>query len=154
LPTLRAAILQTLPLAFAAFTAACAFDDGQPTTTMTDDEIRTAPNIRVCNDSNEVQCHARVLVDADGNLRPNATPAGFSPAQLRSFYGITSNGSTTTTVAIVDAFGYPRALQDLQMYRSTFGLPNIVACTTGGAHPCLAVRSQTCTTTLPSANVG
>jgi subtilase family serine protease len=154
LTTLRAAILKAVPFAFAAFTSACAIDDGQPTTTMTDDEIRVAPNIRVCNDGSEVQCHARVLVDEYGNIRANATPAGFGPSDLRSAYGITSMGSTTTTVAIVDAFGYPRALSDLQMYRSTFGLPPIVACTTNGAHPCLAVRSQTCTTTLPRANVG
>src|SRR5579872_4439584 len=143
LPTLHAVILQALPCAFVAFTAACAIDDGQPTTTMTDEEIRTAPNIRVCDDGNEVQCHARVLVTEYGDLRPNATPAGFSPAQLRSFYGITSNGSTATTVAIVDAFAYPRALSDLQNYRSTFGLPAIVACN-GSAHPCLSIVGQTC----------
>jgi subtilase family serine protease len=153
LPTLRAAILQALPCVFAAFTAACAIDDGQPTTTMTDDEIRVAANIRVCDDGNEVQCHARVLVNEFGEIRINAAPAGLSPAQLRSFYGITSNGSTATTVAIVDAFGYPNALRDLQMYRSTFGLPAISACN-GSVHPCLAVRSQTCTTTLPAGNVG
>ncbi len=154
LPTLRAAILRAVPCAFIAFTAACAFNDGQPTTTMTDDEIRTAPNIRVCDDGNEVQCHARVLTDEFGNVRANATPAGFSPAQLRSFYGITSNGSTATTVAIVDAFAYSRALSDLQMYRSTFGLPNIVACTSGGAHPCLAVVGQTCGSPPTTANTG
>ncbi|HEX3765355.1 MAG TPA: S8 family serine peptidase [Kofleriaceae bacterium] len=154
LTTLRSALLQSLPFAFAAFTAACAVDDGQPTTTMTDDEIRTAPNIRVCNDGNEVQCHARVLVDAYGNIRANATPAGFSPAQLRSFYGITSTGSTSTTVAIVDSNGYPNALRDLQMYRSTFGLPAISACSSG-THPCLAVVNQNgAASPLPATNVG
>ncbi|HEX8111912.1 MAG TPA: S8 family serine peptidase [Kofleriaceae bacterium] len=109
--------------------------------------------MRVCNDGSEVQCHARVLVDADGNLRPNATPAGFSPAQLRSFYGITSNGSTSTTVAIVDAFAYPRALSDLQTYRSTFGLPAISACN-GSVHPCFAVVGQTCGSPPATTNLG
>jgi subtilase family serine protease len=130
-------------------------NDDQPTTTMTDDEIRTAPSIRVCGDSpDEVHCHARVLTDEFGQLRPNATPAGFSPAQLRSFYGITSTGSTNTTVAIVDAMGYPNALAHLQNYRSTFGLPAISACSTG-AKPCLAVVNQNCQTTgLPATDVG
>jgi subtilase family serine protease len=138
------------------FASACAMtDDEQPTTTMTEDEIRVAANTRVCdNAADEVQCHARVLVDAFGQIRPNATPAGLSPATLRSFYGITSTGSTSTTVAIVDSNGYPNALKDLQTYRSTFGLPNIVKCTAGGAHPCLAVVNQTGGTSLPAFNLG
>ena len=155
LPKPRTAILKALPFAFVVFTTACAMEENdQPTTSITDDEIRVAANARVCNTGDEVQCHARVLVDSVGRNLTSAAPAGLSPATLRSFYGITSNGSTSTTVAIVDAFGYPNALRDLQMYRSTFGLPSIVACTTGGAHPCLAVRSQTCTTTLPGGNLG
>lgn len=130
-------------------------EDDQPTTTMTDDEIRVADNIRVCDNAAEVQCHARVLVDAFGNIRTNAAPAGLSASQLRSFYGITSSGSTATTVAIVDSNGYPNALRDVQMYRSTFGLPAIVKCTTGGAHPCLAVVNQTgAATPLPATDVG
>ena len=129
--------------------------DDQPTTTMTDEEIRTAPSIRVCADSSdEVHCHARVLTDELGQLRPNATPAGFSPQQLRTFYNITSNGSTGTTVAIVDAMGYPNALRDVQSYRSQFGLPAISACSTG-AHPCLAIVNQNCAASpLPATNVG
>jgi subtilase family serine protease len=149
-------LLKAVPFAFVVFSAGCALsEDDQPTTTMTDDEIRVAGNIRVCSDAAaEVECHARVLVDAFGNIRPNAAPAGLSPATLRSFYGITSNGSTSTTVAIVDSNGYPNALRDLQTYRSTFGLPAIVKCTAGGAHPCLAVVNQTGGTSLPAFNLG
>jgi len=152
----RFSAVKAAPFAFVVFVSACAMtDDEQPTTTMTDDEIRVSANARVCDSpADEVQCHARVLVDAFGNLRPNATPAGLSPATLRSFYGITSTGSTSTTVAIVDSNGYPNALKDLQTYRSTFGLPAIVNCTTGGAHPCLAVVNQTGGTSLPAFNLG
>ncbi|HEX4421709.1 MAG TPA: hypothetical protein VH165_27550 [Kofleriaceae bacterium] len=122
---------------------------------MTDDEISVADNIRVCaNAADQVQCHARVLVDAYGDIRTNATPAGLGAATLRSFYGITSNGSTATTVAIVDSNGYPNALRDVQMYRSTFGLPTIVKCAVGGARPCLAVVNQTGGTSLPATDVG
>jgi subtilase family serine protease len=46
---------------------------------------------------------------------------------LRSAYNITGVGNPSTTIAIVDAFGYPTAEADLAVYRSRFGLP---ACTT------------------------
>lgn len=150
----KTATLQALPFAALLCASACAMtDDEQPTTTMTDDEIRVADHVRVCtNAADQVQCHARVLVDAFGDLRPNALPAGFSPATLRSLYGITST-SSTATVAIVDSNGYPNALRDLQTYRSTFGLPAISACSSG-THPCLAVVNQTCGTSLPAFNLG
>ena len=61
----RDSVTKALSFAFVAFTAACALpSDDQPTTTMTDDEISVADNIRVCaNAADQVQCHARVLVD-------------------------------------------------------------------------------------------
>ena len=78
------------------------------------------------------RCHARVVTDAHGSpivrdANPNATPSGYGPADLRSAYKIAGAGSPTTTIAIVDAFGYDNAEADLAKYRSTFGL---VACTT------------------------
>src|SRR5690242_17288630 len=94
---------------------ACALDGAdEPTGTMTEDQIRVARHIRSCdNMSDEVRCHARVLIDASGALAVNATPAGFGPSQLRSAYKITGSGSATTTIAIVAAFGYPTAEADL-----------------------------------------
>jgi subtilase family serine protease len=81
----------------------------------------------VCNVPNpgEVRCHA--IVRTDDNLNPLATngPGGYGPADLRSAYAITANGSDT--VAIVDAYGYPNAEADLATYRAQFGLP---PCTT------------------------
>src|SRR4051812_24927195 len=67
-------------------------------------------------------CDSHVRTDA--NLKPLATsgPTGYSPAQLRSAYGITSNGSATTTVAVVDAYAHPNAAADLAAYRNAFGL--------------------------------
>src|SRR4051794_36488432 len=90
---------------------ACALEEPDELTgTMTEAEIRVAGHIRTCdNMSDEVRCHARVLVNATGHLAVNFTPAGFSPAQLRSAYKITGSGSSTTTIAIVAAFGYPTA---------------------------------------------
>jgi subtilase family serine protease len=152
-PSVRVAVVGALPFAFALFASACAAppgEDDEVTTTMTDDEISVAGHIRVCNSSqDEVQCHARVLVDSFGAIRPNATPAGLGPTQLRSAYKITSNGSSATTIAIVDAFGYPNAESDLATYRSTFGLS---ACTT--ANGCFRKVNQTGGTTFPAANTG
>jgi len=133
-------------------------DDPQPTTTMTADEVRSASHIGVCaNSTDQVRCFARVLVDEFGAPRANAAPppSSFNAAQIRSFYGITGNGSTATTVAIVDSNGYPRALTDVNQYRSMNGFPALSKCTTGGSHPCLAVVNQNGSTTgLPAFDLG
>jgi len=74
-------------------------------------------------------CHAHIVTDAKGNLKSNshAPVGGYGPADLRSAYNITATGSSSTIVAIVDAFGYDNAEVDLGIYRANFGLS---ACTT------------------------
>ena len=66
-------------------------------------------------------CHARVVTD--GNRTPLSTKTwgghGYSPTQLRTAYGLTGMGSTTT-VAIVDAYANPNAAADLAAYRKAF----------------------------------
>ena len=79
------------------------------------------------------RCHAHVVTDRLGAIigmaaSPNATtPSGWGPSDLRAAYAITGTGAATTTVAIVDAYGYAGAESDLAVYRSQYGLP---ACTT------------------------
>ena len=80
------------------------------------------------------RCFAKVVTDARGtiiegksNVTRNATPSGFGALDLRSAYKITTTGSPTYTIAIVDAFGYNNAENDLNVYRAQYGLP---ACTT------------------------
>ncbi len=65
-----------------------------------------------------------------------ATPEGFGPKDLRAAYQLPANGGTGT-VAIVDAYGYPSAAEDLAGYRKQYGLP---ACTT--ASGCLRIVNQ------------
>ena len=84
------------------------------------------------NPNGTARCHAHIVTDATGNphngkLSPNAAgaPSGYGPSDLRSAYNVTGNG--TTTIAIVDAYGYTKAESDLATYRAQFGLP---ACTT------------------------
>src|SRR6202012_1871864 len=85
------------------------------------------------------RCHARIVSDAAGHILVKASPAvsGLSPANLHSAYKVTTNGSSSTIVAIVDAYGYTNAESDLGVYRSQFGLGS---CTT--AHGCFKKINQ------------
>ncbi len=102
-------------------------------------------HVAVCPQSKEAgmaRCFARVVTDASGRaltheVGPDAPPRGYGPADLTSAYNITSQGSPSTIIAIVDAFGYPNAESDLAVYRETFGLP---PCTT--ANGCFTKYNQ------------
>ena len=151
---LRRILLLAAPAAL--FTACAApgdtddTDTRDPVDTMTPEQIASAGHAPVCDDmSAEVRCHAHVIVDGHGNAAANATPAGFGPSDLRSAYNITTTGSSSTTIAIVDADGYSGAESDLGVYRAQFGLP---ACTT--ANGCFKKVSQTGGTKYPADNVG
>jgi subtilase family serine protease len=79
---------------------------------------------KVCDSpaAGAVRCHSQIRTD--DNLNPLATmgPAGYGPADLRTAYNITADG--TATIAIVDAYGYANAEKDLATYRAQFGLPS------------------------------
>jgi subtilase family serine protease len=94
----------------------------------------------------EASCHAWVRTD----IAPNAsTPSGYFPADLRSAYNLTSSGSSSQTIAIVDAYDDPTAEADLAVYRSQFGL---TACTT--ANGCFRKVDQNGGTNYPRKNGG
>jgi subtilase family serine protease len=101
------------------------------------------------------RCFARVVTDRAGNEIVHAvslagTPSGYGPTQLRLAYAVTGSGSSSTTVAVVDADGYSRAEADLAIYRSQYGLP---ACTT--ANGCFAKYNQSGGTgSYPKDNTG
>jgi subtilase family serine protease len=98
-------------------------------------------------------CAAKIVTDAKGT--PMGTGrgervAGYGPPDLVSAYNITTSGSSSTTVAIVDAFGYDNAEADLQVYRNNFSLP---ACTT--ANGCYQkVNQRGKTNKYPDQNIG
>lgn len=91
-------------------------------------------HVAVCprgNPHGTARCFAHVVTDAtgvpkNGQASPNATPSGFGPGDLQTAYLIPATGATTT-IAIVDAYGYSRAESDLAVYRAAYGLP---PCTT------------------------
>jgi subtilase family serine protease len=110
-----------------------------------------ALHARVCPSAEPgtARCHSWVRVDAAGNPMATSGPSGYGPSDLRGAYALTSSGSATQTIAIVDAFDDPNAESDLAVYRSTYGLP---ACTT--ANGCFRKVSQTGTTSYPRGDGG
>ena len=85
-------------------------------------------------------CAAKIVTDAKGTPTGTARGervAGYGPPDLISAYNITTSGSSSTIVAIVDAFGYDNAEADLQVYRANYGLP---VCTT--ANGCFQKLNQ------------
>ena len=82
---------------------------------------------------------------SDANLTPLATTtnlSGYTPAQLRAAYGLTTDSKLT--VAIVDAYANPNAAADLAAYRTHFKIVGSRALTqvnqTGG--PITKVRGN------------
>ncbi|HWE44819.1 MAG TPA: S53 family peptidase [Caulobacteraceae bacterium] len=106
------------------------------------------------------RCHAHVVTDNRGTpiaqifsrtgVTRNTTPSGYGPSDLHSAYGVTTSGSASTIVAVVDAYGYANAETDLATYRAQYGLP---ACTT--ANGCFKkVNEYGQTSSYPRNNVG
>jgi kumamolisin len=61
----------------------------------------------------------RILLEPNGGLGPGG---GMTPNQLRAFYGVPSPAGHDVIV-IVDAYDYPTALSDFNVFSSQFGLP-------------------------------
>lgn len=77
-------------------------------------------------------------------------PGALAPADLVSAYHLGGAPAPGTTVAIVDAYGYPKAESDLAVFRSRFGLG---ACTT--ANGCFTkVNQQGARSPLPAPDAG
>jgi subtilase family serine protease len=101
------------------------------------------------------RCFAHVVTDSEGNIiartaTRDTPPSGYGPPDLTSAYNITTTGSSSTIIALVDAFGYTNAEADLGVYRAEFGLP---PCTT--ANGCFAkVNQKGKMTDYPAENVG
>jgi subtilase family serine protease len=119
---------------------------------MTAQDLTSAGNAASCANASgeEVRCHGRVVIDSTGCPHRNPAPLGFSPSQLRNAYKISGSGCSSTTVAVVVAFGYANAEADLAVYRQQFGLPS---CTTSNG--CFRKVNQTGTAgPYPPENVG
>jgi subtilase family serine protease len=105
----------------------------------------------VCPDvtGRTARCNARVVVDAAGNPAATPLPAGYGPAQFTTAYGLTTTGSSSQTIGIVDAYNAPNIEADLAQYSTTYGLP---PCTS--ANGCFRKVNQTGGTSYPRADRG
>src|SRR3954467_13299719 len=100
------------------------------------------------------RCHAHVETDAKGKPlgKPQPSQEALTPADLRSAYGLTDLSTTNgggKTIAIVDAYHYPTAEQDLNVYRAKYGIP---ACTS--ATGCFRQVDQNGGTSYPAVDAG
>jgi kumamolisin len=87
-----------------------------------------------------------IRMDAKPNKPGPRGPSGESPASIRAVYNLPSTGGSGT-IAIVDAFDYATAENDLSIFSQQFELP---ACTT--ANGCF--KKVFATGTKPQANCG
>jgi subtilase family serine protease len=97
----------------------------------------------------EARCHSLVRVDKSGNPLAATAPRGYGPTDLRAAYKLTSTGSASQTIAIVDAFDDANAESDLAVYRSQFLLSD---CTT--ANGCFRKVDQNGGTSYPRGDMG
>jgi subtilase family serine protease len=96
------------------------------------------------------RCHSWVRIDpSSGRPLAAGTPGGYGPVDLRAAYSLSASGSSSQTIAIVDAFDDPNAEADLAVYRAQFGLP---ACTSGTG--CFRKVDQNGGSNYPSGDVG
>ncbi len=94
-----------------------------------------------------IRAHTNHLIRLQANPTPNAiSPSGETPQTIRPVYNLPSTGGSHT-IAIVDAFDYPTAENDLNVFSTQFGLP---ACTT--ANGCF--KKVYANGTKPRANCG
>lgn len=71
----------------------------------------------------EGACEAIVVPAAVKIANGSGQRRGLDPKDLRSAYSIPSGVASPQTIAVVDAYGYPKAESDLATYRKTYGLP-------------------------------
>ena len=73
-----------------------------------------------------IRAHTNHMIRHPGELASTASPSGETPQSLRSVYNLPATGGSNV-IAIVDAFDYPTAENDLNVFSTQFGLP---PCTT------------------------
>jgi hypothetical protein len=77
-----------------------------------------------------VRVYSHLTLDSSGVPLASPTAAGtgaLGANSLQSAYAIPTTLTTGATIAIVDAFDYPEAGGDLEVYRSNYGIPSLCA---------------------------
>jgi subtilase family serine protease len=138
--TLRATAIATALLTAAALASVSTTANAAPSPTGAAHRF-----VKVCATATTGSAACQSWVRTD--LTPNAAPSGYGPADLRSAYKLSTSGSSSQTIGIVDAYDDPTAEADLAVYRSQYGLP---ACTS--ANGCFRKVDQNGGTSYPRKN--
>jgi subtilase family serine protease len=141
-PSFRLAALITTLLAAAVVLSVSQAANAAPSPT---GATHRASRVCAAASAGEASCNALVRTD----IAPAATPSGYGPADLRSAYKLTTSGSSSQTIGIVDAYDAPTAESDLAAYRTQFGLST---CST--ANGCFRKVDQNGGTNYPHRNTG
>lgn len=99
----------------------------------------------------QATCLAVVMTGPDGKITPSVQPlaTAFTPRDIQRAYHLSGLKSGGSTVAIVDAYGYPNLASDLAKFRSKYNLPR---CTK--ASGCLKVLDEYGGTNYPRYDSG
>lgn len=103
----------------------------------------SVPTVASCLSMKLVNDAGQAVSPSGGVITPRAI-SGKTPTDIQDAYKLAGLSSSGRTVAIVDAYGYPKAEQDLAVYRSQWGLS---PCTT--ANGCLRIIDQNGGTNYP-----
>jgi subtilase family serine protease len=85
-------------------------------------------------------CHAQVVTDKQGNPAASTSPTGYGPAQFHTAYNLPTTSGSLRTIAIVDAYDDPTIRDDLTVYSSTYGIPDLPTCSSPTAQQACFVK--------------
>lgn len=109
------------------------------------------PYASLCRDRSPgvANCLAMIITDDSGtplSFDPaKQTLPGYSPKELRAAYSVTGVASGQPIVGIVDAYGYPAAMNDLKAYSKQLKLPVLPKCVGPVANssvPCIQIVNE------------
>ncbi len=123
--------------------------------------LATIKHQRVCNadpGTGAAACNAKVVLNDVGQAATSTLPNGYGPQQFLTAYHLNPfvNATSGPIIAIVDAYDHPNIANDLSVYSTTYGLPQLPTCTgtiKSSSVPCFQKLNQNNKTTpLPAAN--
>ena len=150
--SLKPALAITVSLAIAVVTPLTASSQNQNASSNARDNDQSQSFIIIPDSSQEhaedfgLRAHTNHVLYFRNEARGGSHPSGETPQSLRSVYNLLSTGGAGI-IAIVDAYDYPTAENDLNVFSAQFGLP---LCTT--SNPCFS--KVYATGSKPASNCG
>ena len=118
---------------------------GPPAYAVTTRNMVCAKKVKV----HTARCFAQIKRSGALPLSSLSFRDGLTPQDLHTAYGM---GTKATHIAIVTAYNAPNALEDLNTYSGTFGLPKLLVCRSAQQTGCFAKLSQDGNTNYPANN--